>query len=158
MFVASKSPSFRATCKWVCLPLFPPQLALSPPHTTFMHVAPFWFCRWLFGFHLCRVSVSPFCRVFCLARKLCRLYRGSCFMWLPLRTCVGVSVCAGVRVQVFVLPTSRWVSSGATVWGLRVWLQLGRVPPKFMTTIVSIWLSVCLGLLPLSVWLIKITL
>jgi len=157
MFVASKSPSFRATCKWVCLPLFPPQLALSPPHTTFMHVAPFWFCRWLFGFHLA-VSLSHLFAV--------------CFVWhANFAACIEGHVSCGFRsapvwvwvcVQVFVCRCLCCLLPGGSaverLWGLRVWLQLGRVPPKFMTTIVSIWLSVCLGLLPLSVWLIKITL
>jgi len=53
------------------------------------------------------------------------------------------SDCAGDRVQVFVLPTSRWVSSGATVWGLRVWLQLGRAAEIYDDN--RVYLTVCLS-------------
>lgn len=84
--------------------------------------------------------------------NFCRLYRGSCFMRLPLCTCVSSSI--GVA----------YFQAGQQSTGENVWVCVLLAPNfrscslKFMTTIVSICLTVCLGLLPLSVYPIKITL
>lgn len=151
--------AIRATCKQVSLSLFLchsltvcPLACTHPPIPIAILILLVTF--WLSSLPCLRLTFLAMCFVW-HANFAARIEgHVSCgFRSAPVCVCRWAGVCvtyfqAGQQLCVYVY----------VCVCLRAGLQVGRVPPKFMTTIVSIWRSVCFALLPLSVWLIKITL